>query len=156
MPTYLELLKDPRWQRKRLEVLNAANWRCLCCLDSETTLHVHHRWYERGRKPWEYGLDCLVSLCEKCHEEATRDQEEAKVALRTIPEERLRVVIGILRALGVYEDDSDRTIQIDDYNDAVGVGFVLNRHPDDVVGLATSSKGAVRMGDIIALKPRRR
>lgn len=48
--TYLEKLKDPRWQRKRLEALNAAGFGCSVCGDAESPLHVHHRAYFKGRE----------------------------------------------------------------------------------------------------------
>ena len=67
--TYSEQLKHPNWQRKRLEALNAAEFRCQCCYDAETTLHVHHKRYFKGRMAWEYALAELAVLCESCHEE---------------------------------------------------------------------------------------
>ncbi len=30
--TYAEQLKDPRWQKRRLEILQRDEWRCLCGL----------------------------------------------------------------------------------------------------------------------------
>lgn len=68
MKTYREKLKDPRWQKKRLEVLNAAEFACQRCFDSSSTLHVHHRQYIKGREPWEYEAHELTALCESCHE----------------------------------------------------------------------------------------
>ena len=67
MSGYSELLKDPRWQRKRLEILDRDNFKCACCGDDKETLHVHHKWYQKGLKPWEYKGPCLVTLCESCH-----------------------------------------------------------------------------------------
>jgi hypothetical protein len=29
--SYGDLLRDPRWQKKRLEMLDAAEWKCTCC-----------------------------------------------------------------------------------------------------------------------------
>ncbi len=66
MPTYLEQLRDPRWQRKRLEALSAAAWRCSRCQNTRRTLHVHHREY-RPVPAWEYELADLEVLCEPCH-----------------------------------------------------------------------------------------
>lgn len=74
--TYWEKLKDPRWQRKRLEVLNRAGFACENCYDTESTLHVHHGFYEKGHEPWDYPLETLWCLCEDCHsiaEECRRD-----------------------------------------------------------------------------------
>lgn len=66
MATYSELLKDPRWQRKRLEILNRDGFRCQSCMDDENTLHIHHTKYGNGM-PWEVPNDWLVTLCECCH-----------------------------------------------------------------------------------------
>ena len=30
-------------------------------------LNVHHTYYVKGHKPWEYENDALVTLCEDCH-----------------------------------------------------------------------------------------
>lgn len=67
MTTYAQKLKDPRWQKKRLEVLDRAGWACQGCADSTSTLHVHHKQYIKGREPWEYDADQLAALCETCH-----------------------------------------------------------------------------------------
>lgn len=69
--SYSDLLKDPRWQRKRLEVLGERDWQCQCCNSKEKTLHVHHKHYRRGAMPWEYEPGELLVLCEQCHEELT-------------------------------------------------------------------------------------
>ena len=66
---YAEKLKDPRWQRKRLEVFDLAGWACECCDSTDKTLHVHHKQYIKGREPWEYEPDQLSALCEDCHEQ---------------------------------------------------------------------------------------
>jgi hypothetical protein len=65
---YLEKLKDPRWQKKRLEILERDAWTCQVCQNTENTLHVHHCWYENDIEPWDYPGECFVTLCEPCHE----------------------------------------------------------------------------------------
>jgi hypothetical protein len=67
--TYQEKLKDPRWQKKRLEILERDEWSCQICCDTESTLHVHHKFYEKGKDPWDYKNDMLATLCLECHEE---------------------------------------------------------------------------------------
>lgn len=67
MSNYSELLKDPRWQRKRLEIYQLDGWRCRKCCSKENTLNVHHLYYEKNRMPWEYDNSALVTLCERCH-----------------------------------------------------------------------------------------
>ena len=66
-PSYRELLLDPRWQRKRLEILERDRFRCTECGADDRTLHVHHTYYEKGKKPWEYPAESLLSLCKDCH-----------------------------------------------------------------------------------------
>lgn len=65
--TYSEKLRDPRWQRRRLEKLNASDWKCDKCSTPHVTLHVHHIKYTKGKEPWEYADDELRVLCEVCH-----------------------------------------------------------------------------------------
>lgn len=69
---YFEKLKDPRWQKRRLEVLERGQWQCEQCEDKDKTLHVHHRYYEKGWNPWDYPDDALSVLCEDCHEWVTK------------------------------------------------------------------------------------
>ena len=66
---YIEKLKDPRWQKKRLEILNRDEWYCQKCFDNETTLNVHHRYYLPKTDPWDYPESALIALCENCHSE---------------------------------------------------------------------------------------
>lgn len=76
MKSYSELLRDPRWQKKRLQKLEAAEWMCFECESTDKTLNVHHVRYIKGRKPWEYENDQLQVLCEECHgiEHKRRDE----------------------------------------------------------------------------------
>jgi len=65
--TYAEKLKDPRWQKKRLEILERDGFECQVCWSDEKELHVHHKLYKNGYDPWEYGNDDLETLCKDCH-----------------------------------------------------------------------------------------
>ena len=69
MSTYSEKLRHPNWQKKRLEILNRDGFKCVICDDGESTLNVHHSYYEKGRDPWDYNDDSLMTLCDECHEE---------------------------------------------------------------------------------------
>lgn len=66
--TYSEKLRDPRWQKKRLEIMNRDDFRCQACQSKEKTLNVHHRFYRKGKAPWEYENSELVTFCEDCHQ----------------------------------------------------------------------------------------
>ena len=85
--TYSEKLKDPRWQKKRLEVLNRDGWKCRCCEETKKTLQVHHRYYVSGRDPWNYPGWCFMTLCDKCHdeyEEGFKEWHEWEISLDTL------------------------------------------------------------------------
>lgn len=64
---YIQKLRDPKWQRKRLEALQSNEFTCEMCGDAESPLHVHHKAYFKGREPWEYDCNQLAVLCESCH-----------------------------------------------------------------------------------------
>ncbi len=67
--TYSEKLRDPRWQKKRLEIMQRDGFRCVVCKNDKDTLNVHHsKGYRNGLDPWEYPPVELVTLCEPCHE----------------------------------------------------------------------------------------
>jgi hypothetical protein len=68
MSTYGELLKDPRWQKKRLEIFTRDIWMCRYCYSKDKTLHVHHLLYRYGCLPWDYEDDVFITLCEGCHD----------------------------------------------------------------------------------------
>jgi len=65
--SYYDKLKDPKWQKKRLEILNRDNFTCQSCMSDDNTLHVHHKSYDKGREPWDYPNTCFITLCEECH-----------------------------------------------------------------------------------------
>lgn len=66
---FKEQYKHPNWQKKRLEILERDNYTCVECGETEKTLHVHHDYYARSKKIWEYDDEFLQTLCEDCHSE---------------------------------------------------------------------------------------
>jgi hypothetical protein len=79
--TYSEKLKDPRWQKRRLEIMQKADFSCEECGDNESSLQIHHRIYRKGKQPWEYDNEELVCLCEECHMGAENDRETVSEAM---------------------------------------------------------------------------
>jgi hypothetical protein len=67
--TYSEKLRDPRWQRRRLEVMERDDFKCKKCGSAEETLHVHHLAYKKGLQPWDHDSRYLLTLCKRCHRE---------------------------------------------------------------------------------------
>lgn len=98
MSAYAELLKDPRWQRKRLDVLDRADWTCQRCGCTSRTLHAHHKHYLKGRKPWDYDDDLLECLCDTCHEEVHAEQEALELKIARQPTEMLPALLDAVEA----------------------------------------------------------
>lgn len=67
MISYSHKLKDPRWQKIRLEVLVRDNFTCDVCGAIDKTLHVHHLCYNESHNPWDSDLNALQTLCSDCH-----------------------------------------------------------------------------------------
>lgn len=82
--TYAEKLADPRWQKKRLEILERDGNHCTNCGEPKTSLQVHHLYYEWGVEPWEYPDDAMQTLCEQCHEIATLESRRLNAAIRKV------------------------------------------------------------------------
>jgi hypothetical protein len=105
--SYHEKLKDPRWQRLRLETLDLAEWSCSWCGDTETTLHVHHNFYVRGRQPWEYSAAELSVLCEHCHGDTEARVVALTECLALIAPAMLDAMIGFARAVALQSQDRE-------------------------------------------------
>jgi len=71
---YSDKLKDPRWQKKRLSILERDDWTCQYCEDNESTLHVHHLNYAT-EDPWDEENNNLVTICESCHKKEHKHRE---------------------------------------------------------------------------------
>ena len=86
--SYSDRLRDPRWQKKRLEILERDEWMCQSCFDSESTLHVHHRRYLQDVEPWDYPANLLLTLCESCHQQEKDDRPGYEEDLLNVLRER--------------------------------------------------------------------
>lgn len=96
--TYFEKLKDPRWQKKRLEVFQRDNFTCLDCGSDKKTLTVHHCYYGK-KEPWDVDLKFLMTVCNGCHDLRQDLEEDCKMALaiilaRTTGTDYLREFVG--------------------------------------------------------------
>lgn len=77
MKTYAEKLRDPRWQKKRLVIMERDGFACQECGESTSPLAVHHAYYVSGRSPWMYPDWSLSTLCDACHQ-LRHDREKEK------------------------------------------------------------------------------
>lgn len=150
--TYSEKLLDPRWQRKRLEVLERADFRCESCGSATETLHVHHKLYRRGAEPWEYDAATeLASLCSTCHGEVELRSQELRALLSRLAEYDKDVVIGCVKALLLNYEGSDQELrngeELDGFSAQVGRSrsYVLDHLLDG--GIAPHSVFAFNSSD---------
>jgi len=117
--TYSEKLRDPRWQKKRLEVLQRDNFTCVKCEDSTTELHIHHLEYRGFIDPWEYELGEMETLCKVCH-----SKEHEEISEVNEPERKYQHLL-------VYQNCSSNLTAIQTHMDmlmtklATGVGIEL-------------------------------
>ncbi len=93
--TYAEKLKDPRWQKKRLEIFQRDQFRCMECFSDEKSLQVHHIAY-KGKNPWDTPNELLITYCHECHQ---KEEDKLKAVGETF--------VKIMR------DDGQRSIEIE-------------------------------------------
>jgi hypothetical protein len=100
MKSYSEKLKDPRWQRKRLKVMERDGFECCDCGSADKSLTVHHCHYSKGG-PWDTPDGFLLTLCQDCH--ATRQEVEDELKERhagcmsNVPVDTLKHILGRYR-----------------------------------------------------------
>lgn len=126
--TYSEKLKDPRWQRRRLEIMQRDGFHCMDCGSEDCSLNVHHLHYLSGKSPWEYPEELLLTVCEDCHKIRQVLETRAHVALaiilrhadctagtlfnRPVPSQLEHVVLQLEeKAVRLNEPFSDDTLQ---------------------------------------------
>ena len=78
--SYSEKLRDPRWQKKRLCVMQRDGFACRDCGDEKSTLQVRHCHYEKGG-PWATDERLLLTLCGDCHQKRGDLESDGKRAL---------------------------------------------------------------------------
>ncbi len=124
--TYQELLRLPKWQKKRLEIFNRDEWKCTRCGSPDDILVVHHLWYPpHGKMPWEVPSEALQTLCERCHSLGHGLGDWNCTNLRDTPE---------------YEADGQWCFL--DWIEASGMGLGAEKHADFAAARAAWEKTA--------------
>jgi hypothetical protein len=135
---YAELLKDPRWQRKRLEILERDGFSCLRCGSDTKTLHVHHRIYRKGVKPWEYEDAIYDTLCEDCHSDVTSLQTELNEAIGTLDVPELETLLGFARGLDAVSN-GNTDVKVNTHEEAEGVAASVFSTAEIILACLTGS-----------------
>lgn len=86
--------KDPRWQKLRLKVMERDEFKCRQCNSGDTTLNVHHHWYEKDGNVWDSPMQALVTLCEDCHREREEWIQALKISVGPLVIDLLRRVVA--------------------------------------------------------------
>jgi len=69
--SYYEQLNHPLWLRKKDEILQRDNYKCVICNSSLHKLEVHHLCYFPDLLIWEYDDELMITVCKKHHEQLT-------------------------------------------------------------------------------------
>ena len=70
------------------------NFKCLWCRSTEKMLTVHHLYYLKGKDPWDYPDEALITLCEECHKEAEDLRVEILSHLRSRNSQRAILLLA--------------------------------------------------------------
>lgn len=97
---YKEKLKDQRWVKRRMEIMERDNHRCMICGEDTSRLNVHHLHYKKGAEPWEYGDNELATLCEDCHK-MVHDYGIHLEVKRSKISDRYRLCFGVDEECGI-------------------------------------------------------
>lgn len=147
--SYSELLKDPHWQRRRLEILNRSNFTCESCESGDKTLHVHHKLYRKGAMPWEYENQELQALCEDCHTEQHIFRERLNEAVAYIQSCDMDVLLGFAEALAARAECTEEVV-IRSAEHAMGVSACF--WPHDEVPVLELLSGRTAEGATVSLE----
>lgn len=115
---YAKKLLDPRWQRRKTEILQRDDFTCQDCSGRDETLHVHHKYYTWGKQPWEYPDSALITLCETCHKRRHAKNPTTKIAIspiakatdKPIDETFIAGPLGFQEICGGQHNEEERTI----------------------------------------------
>ncbi len=145
--TYYDQLRDPKWQKKRLEVMSRADFECEYCGAKDKTLNVHHSYYEKGLAPWEYQDESLHCLCEDCH----RKRQDTDLLLKRqigrleMDKEQL---LGYAMGLGAKQD-AEALLDVSSYEVALGVADSWRLTPEEIIrGLREGIINGVRLEEM--------
>lgn len=132
--TYREKLRDPRWQKVRLEILNRDGWACTNCGNEKEELQVHHEEY-RG-EPWQARKEKLKTLCKSCHERISKSPY-AEDLVNPYPRllwcgvahpETIPIIAGVFRALGI--DDEFFELLDEEFSESMTTARILEMFRD--------------------------
>lgn len=139
MIKYSDKLKDPRWQKKRLEVFVRDGWKCRHCNDANSTLAIHHLRYVSGKEPWDCENSELMTLCENCHSLNHEHRQSLETAL--IDYLRRMCSFDELRQLFDYIEDCLEYILVEAVEHQVQCGIKIQNILDEAKSKGKKNDG---------------
>lgn len=142
--------KQAAWAALRARVIARNGGRCESCDMTPKRLDVHHRFYEAGKKKWEYDEFTLDALCPRCHgkaDELRRKLARAQGALHTDLAMR---ALGYMQAVGMHDiDPGTGRLKVLSFEHALGIGDAYRIGPELVLRLRDAA-GTVLLTDLSA------
>jgi hypothetical protein len=150
MSEFWDQYKHPEWQKKRLEVIEKAGFKCQDCGATGKTLNVHHSLYLRDRKVWDYPIALLRCLCEECHEVRHRHLNVIRMGLGVLNPKLMKQADGYIRGLMMRNGRAKWVVVDGDPDVAAGVAVAFGLKPEDahIVLALTSAEGQVLAADM--------
>lgn len=149
---WYEMLQHPKWQKKRLEILEREDFTCEICGSTDKQLHIHHNYYEPKLKPWEYDSDTLHCLCCDCHLEEKNKKLLLDKTIGEMSHGMLDELLGYAKALIVY-DIPIAAIHINSAEEAVGVSDYWRIKDDDII--SNIKNGSITIEKLIELQEKK-
>lgn len=144
---YKEKLKDPKWQKKKSEIMMRDGFTCQLCGSTEKTLHVHHLTYTRCKdgNPWACPDSDLITLCEDCHKEVHNnpdipfpfDEDMTKEVIKKYGLEPYQIIGEFVRREGLFKYYSaplTRIIDVADWAEEWGAILEMTHYDGDFLG----------------------
>lgn len=96
---YLKKLRDPRWQKIRLQIFNRDGWKCRECGESGLELQIHHCKYFKD--PWDCPTIYLLSVCGGCHQKRQNQEGFIRDAMAHLSLKQLEKVRTMLVGMAI-------------------------------------------------------
>ena len=79
---YSGQLNDPRWKKKRVEILIRDKHKCRICNYFGSKVNIHHLKY--SGMAWDVSNDDLITLCNDCHSKLHTDKRPVGKSIKEI------------------------------------------------------------------------
>ncbi len=112
MPSFSDKFKDPRWIRRRDEIIASAEYLCQDCGVAADDLEVHICYFEQGREPWEYPHEVYRCLCRTDSAVRRPLEKEVRQALAIFTSAELDALHRALQVLAQV-DEGERSIAME-------------------------------------------